>query len=248
MSNIQHPSRLLFLDCETTGRYVANGNRIIEIGVVEMIDRVVTQNSFHCYLDPEREVEPGATNVHGFTWEDLKEASNGQKFKDIMDDLNRFIGDSLVFAHNMSFDSEFLDDEYKRVGSPRLFSEKHTLGCTLELARAKHPNKRNSLDMLCNRYEVSNEKRTLHGALIDAQILAEVYCKMTQEQFDLVADGVLTDPARLKMSELKPKRLTNPKYASLAVIEPTAMEKTAHNKQYEAIKKIVKKSPSFPSI
>jgi DNA polymerase III subunit epsilon len=177
--------RQIVLDTETTGLNPRSGNRIIEIGCVELINRRLTGNNFHYYLNPERDSEEGALAVHGLTTEFLKDKP---KFADIVTELSVYIQDADVVIHNAPFDVSFLEAEFKRL-KMRSFME-HVAKVTDTLAQAKeiHPGKRNSLDALCDRYGISNAHRTLHGALLDAELLAEVYLAMTRGQNSLTID------------------------------------------------------------
>jgi DNA polymerase-3 subunit epsilon len=178
-------TRQVVLDTETTGLEAKDGHRIIEVGCLEIVGRRVTERRLHHYVNPERASDEGALAVHGLTDEFLRDKP---KFGEIVDDLLAFVADAEVIIHNASFDLEFLDAELKRLGRPS-FAE-HCAGVTdsLKLARELHPGKRNSLDALCERYQVSNAHRTLHGALLDAGLLADVYLSMTRGQDTLVMD------------------------------------------------------------
>ncbi len=175
--------RQIVLDTETTGLEPEQGHRIIEIGCVELVNRRATGQNFHRYLNPERAVDPGAVEVHGLTAEFL---ADKPRFGDIADEFLDFVGDAELVIHNAEFDIGFLDHELRLQGNAitQVRSRCRVLD-TLQLARQLHPGQRNSLDALCRRYEVDNSRRDLHGALLDAQILAEVYLAMTGGQGDL---------------------------------------------------------------
>jgi DNA polymerase-3 subunit epsilon len=180
--------RQIVLDTETTGLAADQGHRIIEIGCLEIVNRRLTGRTLHLYLNPEREIDEAATEVHGMTWDDLRDKP---RFAEVADRVLAFVEGAEVLIHNAAFDLAFLDAELARVGLGR-FRE----GCagvvdTLAMAREMHPGKRNSLDALCDRYEVSNAHRTLHGALLDAELLAEVYLAMTrgQDSFEIALDA-----------------------------------------------------------
>jgi len=175
--------RQIILDTETTGLEPEKGHRIIEIGALEMADRQLTGRQFHCYLNPEREIDEGAMEVHGITLDFLKDKP---RFIDISDDFLSFIEGAELVIHNAPFDIGFLDYELSMTGKSHvsLFESSQVLD-TLELAKDIHPGQRNNLDALCKRYEVDNSSRTLHGALLDAEILADVYLAMTGGQVDL---------------------------------------------------------------
>lgn len=173
------------LDTETTGLSASLGDRVIEIGCIEMLSRRVSDKHFHRYVNPERNSEEGALRVHGLTDEFL---ADKPKFADIAADFLDYVRGAELVIHNADFDVEFLDAELERLGRGRL--KEHVAGVvdTLALARELHPGRRNSLDALCERYAVDNAHRTLHGALLDARLLAEVYLAMTRGQESLAMD------------------------------------------------------------
>jgi DNA polymerase-3 subunit epsilon len=177
--------RQIVLDTETTGLNPGSGDRIIEIGCVELINRQLTGNNFHSYINPERDSEEGALAVHGLTTEFL---SDKPKFADIAKELLDYVQGAEIIIHNAPFDLAFLDAEFQRLGIPAF--KTHVTGVTDTLVQAKemYPGKRNSLDALCDRYEISNTHRVLHGALLDAELLAEVYLAMTRGQNSLTID------------------------------------------------------------
>jgi DNA polymerase-3 subunit epsilon len=175
--------RQVVLDTETTGLEPELGHRIIEIGAVELVDRQRTGKRYHSYLNPERDIEHGALEVHGITEEFL---ADKPLFADIADDLLAFIEGAELVIHNAPFDIGFIEHELSIAGHVcNSVSTVSTVLDTLELARELHPGQRNNLDALCKRYEVDNSSRTLHGALLDAEILADVYLAMTGGQEDL---------------------------------------------------------------
>jgi DNA polymerase-3 subunit epsilon len=173
------------LDTETTGLTASLGDRVIEIGCIELLSRRVSDNQFHRYVNPERKSEEGALRVHGLTDEFL---ADKPKFAEIAGAFLDYVRGAELIIHNADFDVEFLDLELERAGLGRL--KDHVAGVidTLALARELHPGKRNSLDALCERYAVDNAHRTLHGALLDARLLAEVYLAMTRGQESLAMD------------------------------------------------------------
>ncbi|RFF32863.1 DNA polymerase III subunit epsilon [Wenzhouxiangella sediminis] len=177
--------RQIVLDTETTGLEPQEGHRIIEIGCLEMIERRQTGRSFHVYINPERDVEDGAMAVHGITNDFL---ADKPRFADLAGDFIEFIRDAELVIHNAAFDVGFLDAELARLDEPTRVGEHATILDTLMLARELHPGQRVSLDALCKRYEVDNSGRELHGALLDAELLAEVYLAMTGGQVDLALD------------------------------------------------------------
>ena len=175
--------RQIVLDTETTGLDIQLGHRIIEIGCIEIIDRKITKRYFHSYINPQREIDKGAMDVHGLTNEFL---SDKPIFGSILESFLGFLEDSELIIHNAAFDLGFLENEIKIVRSePEPLRDRFPVIDSLELARAKHPGQKNSLDALCKRYGVDNSQRQLHGALLDAEILAEVYLLLTGGQADL---------------------------------------------------------------
>ena len=177
--------RQLLLDTETTGLDPKQGHRIIELAAVELVNRRLTGRHLHYRLDPERDIDFAATEVHGMTREDLR---GKPRFVDIAGEFIEFARGAEWIIHNAPFDVAFFDYEFDLAGLPRAPTVYGTLVDTLELARATFPGKRNSLDALCERFGVSNAHRTLHGALLDAQLLAEVYLAMTRGQEALIID------------------------------------------------------------
>jgi len=177
--------RYVVLDTETTGLDPLQGHRIIEIGCVEIVNRRVTQRHFHTYLNPDRDSDPGALEVHGLTTEFL---SDKPRFEDKVDEFLDFVRDAHIIIHNAEFDLRFLNAELARL--QRGDFRDHCLGIidSLQHARELHPGKRNSLDSLCDRYGISNAHRVLHGALLDSELLAEVWLAMTRGQDSLVID------------------------------------------------------------
>ena len=177
-------NRQIILDTETTGLDRKSGHRIIEIGCVEIINRKYTGNEFHVYLNPERDSDPGALEVHGLTTEFL---SDKPKFEEIYEDFISFVKDSELLIHNAEFDIGFLNHEINLMSKKLNTVDKHVSAITdtLQIAREKHPGQRNSLDALVNRYEVGGYDRELHGALLDSKILGDVYLAMTGGQSTL---------------------------------------------------------------
>ncbi len=223
--------RQVVLDTETTGLEHREGHRIIEIGCLELIERRVTGRTFHVYVNPERAVEGGALVVHGISDDFL---ADKPKFADIVGDLIEFVRDSELIIHNAPFDVGFLNAEFARI-DPELKLEKlASVLDTLVLARELHPGQRVGLDALCKRYEVDNSGRELHGALLDAELLAEVYLAMTGGQVDLCLD-LLGEPdlgddsgevAGIDLSRLRVQRASDEEIAAheqrLAAIEKAA--------------------------
>lgn len=177
--------RQLILDTETTGLDPAAGHRVIEIGCVELENRRFTGRNFHYYLNPGRDSDEAALEVHGLTTEFL---SDKPPFADIADEFIEYVRGAELIIHNAPFDVAFLDAELRRVGKPRLSAIAGPVTDSLVMAKERHPGRRNNLDALCERYGVSNAHRTLHGALLDGQLLAEVYLAMTRGQDALGMD------------------------------------------------------------
>jgi len=180
-------SRQIVLDTETTGLEPSQGHRIIEIGCVELINRRLTGNNYHQYLQPDREIDEGALQVHGISNEFLKDKP---RFNDIVDDLMNYLKNAELIIHNAPFDVGFLDHELKLAGEQYGLIDDHcTVIDTLLMARKMHPGQKNNLDALCKRYDVNNSQRDLHGALLDAEILSDVYLRMTGGQVGLALDS-----------------------------------------------------------
>ncbi|MET3107588.1 DNA polymerase-3 subunit epsilon [Oxalobacteraceae bacterium GrIS 2.11] len=182
----QH-TRQIVLDTETTGLNPRTGDRIIEVGCVELINRKLTGNNFHAYINPERDSDPRALEIHGLTREFL---SDKPKFAEIAASLSEYIQGAEVIIHNASFDLGFLDAEYEKLKLPSFTSQVANVIDTLLRAKEMHPGKRNSLDALCDRYGISNAHRQLHGALLDSELLADVYLAMSRGQNSFEIDIV----------------------------------------------------------
>lgn len=182
----QNNTRYLVLDTETTGLEPQQGHKIIEIGCVELQQRRITGNNYHQYINPERVIDEGAANVHGHTLSDLE---SKPVFADIADEFLAYIKGATLIIHNAAFDVGFLDHELSLLdGNRGMISDYCEVLDTLEVARKMHPGQRNSLEALCQRYGVKNSHRTLHGALLDSEILADVYLLMTGGQLNLLGD------------------------------------------------------------
>lgn len=177
--------RQIFLDTETTGLSPESGDRMVEIGCIEMDNRRLTGRHLHFYLNPERKNGEGAVAVHGLTDEFL---SDKALFAHVVDEVLEFLGGAEIIIHNASFDVGFLNEELRRCGKNKFATYVSGITDTLAMAREMFPGKANSLDALCRRLEVDNSNRTLHGALIDANLLAEVYIRLTRGQDSLVMD------------------------------------------------------------
>ena len=215
--------RQVVLDAETTGLEPHAGHRIIELGCVEIVNRRVSDRHFHRYLHPDRDIDEGAIQVHGITLEDL-EAS--PRFAEIAAEFLQFVRGAEVIIHNAAFDLGFLDHELMLAGPEwGRFGDHCTVVDTLALAREKHPGQKNSLDALCKRYQVDNAARTLHGALLDAEILADVYLAMTGGQASLLLDDESQASPRAGVSRRGAARRV-----SLRVIAPSPSESAQHQR------------------
>ncbi|MEY3798470.1 MAG: hypothetical protein RLZZ434_876 [Pseudomonadota bacterium] len=175
--------RRIFLDTETTGLYHAQGHRVIEIAAVEVVNRRLTKQHFHYYLNPDREIDQGAQEVHGISLEFLQDKP---RFPDIVNELLDFIADAELIMHNAPFDVGFLNCELGLIEQKPLESIVAKVTDTLKIAKEMRPGQRNSLDALCRHFGIDNSKRTLHGALLDAELLADVYMAMTRGQDSLM--------------------------------------------------------------
>ena len=223
--------RQIVLDTETTGLEPSQGHRIIEIGCVEMIDRQLTGNHYHQYVNPDREVEEGAIEVHGLSNDFLADKPH---FADIVDDFLEFIRGAELVIHNAPFDTGFINHELRLFDSTHEPLEKFcTVLDTLAMARQKHPGQKNSLDALCKRYEVENAHRTLHGALLDAEILADVYLRMTGGQVAMLL-GENSNEGEQEDQEIQRLSTDRP---PLKVVRATEEELQAHQQRLDAIKK-----------
>lgn len=221
--------RQIVLDTETTGLEPKQGHRIIEIGCVELYHRRKTNNQYQQYLNPEREIEDGAYDVHGISNEFL---ADKPVFADAAQEFINFIRDSELIIHNAPFDVGFINAELKKLGPQWGKIEDYcTIVDTLVMAREMHPGQKNSLDALCKRYEIDNSHRDLHGALLDAQILVDVYLVMTGGQVDLLLHEEQTENGR-NMGEV---RKLDPNRPRLRVIEPTSEEIEAHVSKLETV-------------
>lgn len=222
-------SRLIVLDTETTGLNARMGDRIIEVGCVELLGRNVTERHFHHYVNPGRDIEEGALKVHGITKEFLLDKP---KFAEIARAFLDYVQGADLVIHNAPFDVEFLDMELELAGLGKLSSHVATVIDSLPMARELHPGKKNSLDALCERYMINNAHRTLHGALLDARLLAEVYLAMTRGQESLVMelDSPAMAAAAIAMVELN----------KLVVLPPTVDELAAHESYLDALDKAAK--------
>ena len=224
--------RQIVLDTETTGLEPSEGHRIIEIGCVELIDRRITGNTYHQYIQPDREIDTGAVEVHGITNESL---ADKPRFADIAAEFLEFITGSELVIHNAPFDVGFIDHEFRMLTAPPGNVAEHCKVLdTLVMARRMHPGQRNSLDALCKRYEIDNSQRELHGALLDAEILADVYLMMTGGQVSLSLDSRTDSQGNQQRVEIQ--RVAADR-EPLRVIRASEAECQAHNGRMEAIEK-----------
>ena len=218
--------RQIILDTETTGLDPKSGHRVIEIGCIELVNRKFTGEQYHIYLNPDRDSDEGALEVHGLTSEFL---SDKPRFKDIYEEFLKFISGSELLIHNAEFDVNFLDHEIKLLSKqlPTVSDSVTKITDTLQIAREKHPGQRNSLDALVKRYEIGGYDRELHGALLDSQILGDVYLSMTGGQSDLDFSVSATE------QEVKENGSSNQLNSelNLKVIELTEEENKSH-KEY----------------
>jgi DNA polymerase III subunit epsilon len=226
--------RQIVLDTETTGLEVSQGHRVIEIGCVELIDRRLTGRHFHRYIKPEREIDEGALEVHGISNDFL---ADKPVFAQIIDDFVSFIDGAELIIHNAPFDIGFLDSELSlQGGSYGRIRDRCSVVDTLELARSRHPGQKNNLDALCKRYSVDNSQRDLHGALLDAEILADVYLLMTGGQTALALDNETQRGEEGFSGEIRITRLSSQR-KTLAVPRATDAELGAHQERLRAIDK-----------
>ncbi len=222
--------RQIFLDTETTGLEIRDGNRIIEIGCVEMIDRKLTHNNYHQYIKPDRDSEEGALAVHGITTEFL---ADKPRFADIAEDFLNYIKGAELIIHNAPFDIGYLDHELSMANaSVHNVAKIAEVSDSLVMARQMHPGQRNSLDALCKRYDINNLHRELHGALLDSEILADVYLAMTGGQKALLLGEESkneTDAGNITFNRIAKDR------SSLLVLKASQLEVDEHQKYLEGL-------------
>ncbi len=223
--------RQIFLDTETTGLEVRDGNRIIEIGCVEIIGRKLTHNNYHQYVNPDRESEEGALKVHGITTDFL---SDKPRFEDIYADFLKYVKGAELIIHNAPFDVAFLDYEFSRLSGENIKLENYCeITDSLVLARDMHPGQRNSLDALCKRYFIVNEHRQLHGALLDSEILADVYLAMTGGQKALLLGE--DDGSSGSAQNMHAFRALDASHVPLPVIKAGEDELSAHQEYLDQV-------------
>ncbi len=211
--------RQVFLDTETTGLYAEQGDRVIEIGCVELVNRKLTGNNFHVYLNPGRDSHEDALKVHGITTEFLRDKP---RFESVVAELLEYLLGAQVVIHNAAFDVGFLNVELRLAGYPPLLEHVAGVVDTLVMAKEMFPGKRNSLDALCDRLDVDNSGRTLHGALLDAELLADVYINLTRGQDALLMDTVKAEGTGLVLQRLDLRSF------ELPVITASTQELAAH--------------------
>ena len=216
--------RQIVLDTETTGLEYKNGHRIVEIAAVELINRQITSQHFHYYLNPDRESDESALQVHGLTSEFLLDKP---RFSDVIEEFLHFIKDAELIIHNAPFDVGFLDHELGLLKLKSLGNYCSHVTDTLKLAKEFHPGKRNNLDALCDRYKIDNSKRTLHGALLDAELLADVFLAMTRGQESLLIE--------LETNEALDDLAGNLDHINLKVLTANQEELELHNQQLKSI-------------
>jgi len=220
--------RQIVLDTETTGLSASDGHRIIEIGCVEMENRRLTGRTLHHYVNPERDIDEGAMQVHGLTREML---ADKPLFDQIADEFIEFVSGAEILIHNAAFDVGFLDAEFKRLRRDPLSKYCGEIIDTLAMARELHPGRRNSLDVLCDRYGISNAHRKLHGALLDSELLADVYLAMTRGQDSLeIVSTASSQAAQVSLSGDWPPK-------NLRVLSASEKELSAHEAQLKSIEK-----------
>ena len=225
--------RQIVLDTETTGLSPENGDRILEIGCVEILDRKITKNSLHLYINPQRASHEDAFRIHGISEEFLRDKP---VFAEIVEELLAYLQNDELIIHNAAFDVAFLNKEFALLKRPPL---QNKVTDTLTLAKEIYPGKRNSLDALCERLEVDNSQRTQHGALLDAELLAEVYVRMTCRQESLLIDlGEIGTASPQPTFEPKDLRSLN-----LPVLRATEAEAAEHERVLAHMEKDTKKSP-----
>jgi len=228
----EQQKRQVVLDTETTGLSTADDHRIIEIGCVEVINRRATGETFHQYINPERDIDAGALEVHGISSEFL---ADKPKFAEISHDFLQFIAGAELIIHNAAFDVGFLNHELAKIKTEtRRINDVCTVLDTLKVARDKHPGQKNNLDALCRRYEIDNSNRELHGALLDSEILADVYLAMTGGQVNL---SLAVDEPVTANHQVDALSTTKQQRGRLIVIKANEAELTAHEASLQRLDK-----------
>ncbi|ALO39368.1 DNA polymerase III subunit epsilon [Alcaligenes faecalis] len=231
--------RQIILDTETTGLEPREGHRIVEVGGVELFNRKLTGRHLHLYLNPDRDSDPEALAIHGLTTEFL---SGHPRFKDVVDQVLDFVQGAEVIIHNASFDTRFLDAELQKVGKGPFSQYCDSITDSLLVAREMHPGKRNSLDALCERYGISNSHRTLHGALLDSELLADVWLAMTRGQDALLMDFDESDGQGGDGSNLSLGKFDT---SVLKVLRASEADQAEHEKYMDVLEKQNKKPPMW---
>ena len=224
-------TRQIVLDTETTGLNAKLGDRVIEIGCVEIMSRRITERHFHAYLNPERDIDEGAAKIHGLTREML---ADKPRFAEVAKDFLDYVRGAELIIHNADFDVEFLDLELGLAGLGGLGQHVAKITDTLAFARELHPGKRNTLDALCERYFVDHSNRTLHGALLDARLLAECYLAMTRGQESLVMELETPAAAAAALAALQVD------VSNLSVLRALPEEVALHEKYLDGMEKEAK--------
>jgi DNA polymerase-3 subunit epsilon len=224
-------TRQIVLDTETTGLEPSQGHRIIEIGCVELIERRATGNDFHQYLQPDREIDSGAVEVHGITNEFL---ADKPRFEDVAQDFMDYIKGAELIIHNAPFDVGFIDAELKRLPGWDELGSYCSIVDTLVMARHKHPGQRNSLDALCGRYDIDNSQRQKHGALLDAEILAEVYLAMTGGQSALSLEDEAGESGGTDSQQIRRLPVDRP---ALTIVRASEAEQQQHQQCLQNLEK-----------
>ena len=227
-------SRQIILDTETTGLHPNQGDRLVEIGCIELVNRRPTGNHLHFYINPERDMPEAAAAIHGLRDDFLKDKPI---FANVAEEIISFSKGAEVIIHNAAFDLGFLDMEFKRLGMESFTSIIGGVIDTLTDAQKMFPGKRNRLDDLCNRFGIKNDHRTLHGALLDAKLLAEVYLSMTRGQNDLMMDQFSDELHSTK------QELSLPNASDLIIVTASTEEEELHQQMMESIAKSAKKTP-----
>ena len=226
--------RQIILDTETTGLETSQGHKVIEIGAIEMVSRRKTGNTLHFYLNPEREIDEAAVEVHGITAEQL---ADEPCFKERAEELLEFLKGAELIIHNAPFDVGFLNYEFGEAGyGGQVIEDYCQVLDTLVLARRLHPGQKNNLDALCKRYGVDNSQRLFHGALLDAEILADVYLKMTGGQITLLSESENLNIQSGRQQSQSDTRIDSQQAARLSVIPVSAQELTNHEKWLELLR------------
>ena len=233
--------RQVVLDTETTGLSAQDGDRILEIGCVELVQRRPTGHHLHLYINPERDSHPDALKVHGITSEFL---SDKPKFADVAESLLAYLAGAEIIIHNAPFDVGFLDRELERLGRGPLSEHVHGVIDSLVLAKEQYPGKRNSLDALCDRLEVDNSGRTLHGALLDAELLAEVYIRLTRGQEALYGEQ---ESASTVVANQASQTTFDLSQLQLPVVQPNTAEWQAHQALLAEVEKASGQTVAWPA-